>query len=96
MGSTEPMPFEEPDEAARSAPPLPFPVVGIGGSAGALAALRVFFEHVPAKHRDGLRHRLHLSPEHGSELDAILQRSTRMPVQQVSRNGCRSRSTTSM
>ncbi len=86
MGSTEPMPFEEPDEAARSAPPLPFPVVGIGGSAGALAALRVFFEHMPARTGMAFVIVLHLSPEHGSELDSILQRSTRMPVLQVSRN----------
>ncbi len=77
----------EPSDAEReSAPPrpaLPFPVVGIGGSAGALGALRTFFENAPAKTGMAFVIVMHLSPEHGSELDAILQRSTRMPVQQV-------------
>ena len=54
MGSTEPISFEEPDEATRSAVPLPFPVVGIGGSAGGLGALRLFFEHTPATTGNGL------------------------------------------
>ncbi|NML17354.1 CheR family methyltransferase [Azohydromonas caseinilytica] len=62
---------------------LPFPVVGIGGSAGGLAATLRLFEHMPGAPGMAFVVVLHLSPEHESSAAAILQRSTRMPVQQV-------------
>ena len=62
---------------------LNFPVVGIGASAGGLNALLRFFEHTPAQTGMAFVVILHLSPKHESNVDAILQRATRMPVKQV-------------
>jgi two-component system, chemotaxis family, CheB/CheR fusion protein len=59
------------------------PVVGLGGSAGALTALHAFFSNVPEKTGMAFVVVLHLSPDHESSLAAILQRSTLMPVIQV-------------
>lgn len=62
---------------------LNFPVVGMGASAGGLAALQLFFEHMPAQPGMAFVVVLHLSPKHKSSADAILQRHTKMAVQQV-------------
>ena len=62
---------------------LSFPVVGLGGSAGGLQALMTFFEHLPANPGMAFVVILHLSPHHESNAAQILQRSTPMPVQQV-------------
>lgn len=62
---------------------LPFPVIGIGASAGGLPALQRLFEGMPASHELAFVVVLHLSPKHPSSADAILQRTTRMPVVQV-------------
>jgi two-component system CheB/CheR fusion protein len=58
----------------------PFPIVGLGASAGGLEAYEAFFHHVPAD--SGLAFVLvsHLDPDHASMLTEILQRSTAMPV----------------
>jgi two-component system CheB/CheR fusion protein len=60
-----------------------FPLVGIGASAGGLAALREFFSAVPEN--SGLAYVVvvHLSPEHKSHLAELLQNSVKMPVEQV-------------
>jgi len=59
------------------------PMVGIGGSAGGLAALLQFFGAAPTD--GGLAYVvvMHLSAEHDSALPEILQRATKMPVRQV-------------
>ncbi|WP_228076620.1 chemotaxis protein CheB [Novilysobacter ciconiae] len=62
---------------------LPFPVVGVGASAGGLAALQRFFEQMPADPGMAFVVVLHLSPRHQSNAGAVLQRATRMPVEQV-------------
>ncbi|MDT3719075.1 CheR family methyltransferase [Pseudomonas oryzihabitans] len=62
---------------------LPFPVVGIGASAGGIQALLHFFEALPADCGMAFVVVMHLSSEHQSSLDEILQRVTRLPVQQV-------------
>ncbi|MEP7056435.1 MAG: chemotaxis protein CheB, partial [Caldimonas sp.] len=62
---------------------LDFPIVGIGASAGGLAALARFFEAMPARNGMAFVVVLHLSPSHESHASEILQRSTRMPVSQV-------------
>ncbi len=62
---------------------LPFPVVGIGASAGGLVALQGFLANVPAGPGMAFVVVLHLSPRHESNLATILQRSTSMPVVQV-------------
>ncbi|WP_368564263.1 CheR family methyltransferase [Pseudoxanthomonas sp. UTMC 1351] len=59
-------------------------VVGIGASAGGLAALSTFLDHLPADTSMAYVVILHLSPKHDSSADKLLQRSTRMPVIQVS------------
>jgi two-component system CheB/CheR fusion protein len=60
-----------------------FPVVGIGASAGGMVALLNLFEHMPVSHDMAFVVILHLSPTHPSSAGSILQRSTRMPVVQV-------------
>jgi len=62
---------------------LQFPVVGIGASAGGLQALREFFEHTPADCGMAFVVIMHLSPNHDSKADRILQAATAMPVIQV-------------
>jgi two-component system CheB/CheR fusion protein len=58
-------------------------VVGIGASAGGLQAITLFFENMP--HDNGMAFVviLHLSPDHQSIADKIIQESTRMPVLQM-------------
>jgi two-component system, chemotaxis family, CheB/CheR fusion protein len=60
-----------------------FLIVGLGASAGGIKAFRTFFEHVPPN--SGLAYVviLHLSPEYESRLPEVLQRSTSIPVMQV-------------
>lgn len=59
-------------------------VVGIGASAGGLAALFTFLDHLPTDTGMAYVVILHLSPKHDSSADKLLQRSTRMPVIQAS------------
>src|SRR4051812_44369534 len=76
-----------PSEAAPSVPSEPAPspplVVGIGGSAGGIRALKTFFTH--ASPRAGVAYVviLHLSPDHDSRLAEVLQSATAMPVTAV-------------
>jgi two-component system CheB/CheR fusion protein len=58
-------------------------VVGLGGSAGSLAALQTFFEKMPANSGMAFVVILHLSPEHESLMAEILQRSSSMPVIEI-------------
>ena len=73
-----------PERKALSPSTLEFPVVGIGASAGGLQAIKRFFENMP--HDNGMAFViiLHLSPDHQSVADKIIQESTKMPVLQVS------------
>ena len=59
------------------------PVLGIGASAGGLAALKVLFANVPE--HSGLAYVVvvHLSPEHESHLAEVLQPHVAVPIQQV-------------
>lgn len=61
-----------------------FLVVGIGASAGGIGALQEFFAQVPAASGCAYVVILHLSPEHDSQLVAILQSVTPLPVTSVS------------
>ncbi|ANN70719.1 CheR family methyltransferase [Bordetella bronchialis] len=65
---------------------LPFPVVGIGASAGAVETLKVFFENMPSNPGMAFVVVVHLSPKHESVLDRILQTCTSMPVVQVTKH----------
>ena len=74
---------EAPSDAGPVSSGLDFPVVGIGASAGGLAAIKALFEGLPDKPDMAFVVVLHLSPKHESNAAAILQTSTRMPVAQV-------------
>ena len=80
---SEPLPGEESvleeltDEETRVSP---FPVVGIGASAGGLEAFRQVLEHLPAETGMAYVFVQHLSPQHSSLLAPILGRATSMPV----------------
>ena len=62
-----------------------FPIVGIGASAGGLAALESFFSGMPADTDPGMAFVVvqHLAPDHKSMLTELIQRYTRMQVLEV-------------
>jgi len=60
-----------------------FLLVGIGASAGGVQALKSLFASIPADSGMAYAVVLHLSQAHESNLDAILQTQTAMPVLQV-------------
>ena len=62
---------------------LPFPVVGVGASAGGMAAAVELFTQMPDLSGMAFVLVLHLSPEHESHAAEILQRVTRLRVVQV-------------
>ncbi len=63
----------------------PFSVIGVGTSAGGLKALTAFFSAL--KPADIARHAIivvqHLEPDHGSILDELIQRHTKMKVREA-------------
>ena len=62
-----------------------FPIVGIGASAGGLAAFEAFFSAMPADKEPGMAFILvqHLAPDHTSILSELIRRYTRMQVFEV-------------
>ena len=73
------------EQAARDDAPAPattFPIVGIGASAGGLAAIEAFFAAMPSDADTGMAFVLvqHLSPDHKSVLVELVKRYTRMQV----------------
>jgi len=64
-------------------PPGSVPVVGLGGSAGSLAALIAFVSKIPEGSGAAYVIVVHLSPEHECMLAEILQRETTLPVDSV-------------
>src|SRR5687767_8349983 len=65
--------------------PQPFPIVGIGASAGGLAAFEAFFSGMPGDRDSGMAFVLvqHLAPDHESMLVDLVKRYTRMAVCEV-------------
>lgn len=63
--------------------PKDFLTVGIGASAGGIKPLKEFFAAMPDRNGMAFVVILHLSPEHESQLSAVLQTNTSMPVIQV-------------
>ena len=59
------------------------PIVGIGASAGGVAALQSLFDALPERLGAALVIILHLDPDHRSELAAVLSTHSHFPVQQV-------------
>ncbi|MCX7143109.1 MAG: chemotaxis protein CheB, partial [Proteobacteria bacterium] len=66
-------------------PHTAFPIVGIGASAGGLAAFEAFFSGMPADTDPGMAFVLvqHLAPDHKSILSDLIRRYTRMRVLEV-------------
>jgi chemotaxis methyl-accepting protein methylase len=62
---------------------LPFPIVGIGASAGGLEALEQFLRHVPGNSGIAFVIVQHLDPTHKGIMAELLQRTTAMEVFQV-------------
>src|SRR5262245_40848649 len=62
---------------------VPRAIVGLGASAGGIAALREFFAHVPSETGIAWVVILHLSPDHDSKLAEIIQTTADVPVTQV-------------
>ena len=62
-----------------------FPIVGIGASAGGLAAFSEFFSGMPSDNSPGMAFVLvqHLAPDHESILTELIQRNTHMRVFEV-------------
>ena len=75
-----------PSEAPAPAPAAKnFPIVGIGASAGGLAALEAFFSALPSDSPCGMAFVLvqHLAPDHKSILRDLVKRYTSMQVYEV-------------
>jgi two-component system, chemotaxis family, CheB/CheR fusion protein len=72
-------------EPGKAGPGFPLPVVGIGASAGGLAAFEAFFSGMPADTDPGMAFVLvqHLAPDHKSILTHLVRRYTRMQVSEV-------------
>jgi len=86
--STRAIPTPAPTKSAAAATTQPatgFPIVGIGASAGGLAAFEAFFSGMPADADPGMAFVLvqHLAPDHKSILTELIQRYTRMQVFEV-------------
>jgi len=72
-------------QTTNNAPVVKFPIVGIGASAGGLAAFEGFFSGMPADIDTGMAFVLvqHLAPDHKSILSDLIQHYTRMQVFEV-------------
>ena len=64
----------------------PFPIVGIGASAGGLEAFRHLLKSLPLDTGLGFVLVQHLDPQHESALTQLLTRATSMPVHEVTNN----------
>lgn len=70
-----------PQQPTGTAPP--FPIVGIGASAGGLKAAEMLLRHTPADSGMAFVLVFHLDPNYKSEAAELLQRHARVPVTQV-------------
>ncbi|MGH9437340.1 MAG: chemotaxis protein CheB, partial [Terriglobia bacterium] len=75
-----------PSGSLKASEKSPFPVVGIGASAGGLEAFTRLLEHLPAVTGMSFVLVQHLMPKHESILAELLSKKTRMPVNEV-KNG---------
>src|SRR6266513_1849928 len=77
---------EKKTQKTNGQPPKPFPIAGIGASAGGLEAFSELLQNLSPKL--GMAYVLvqHLSPDHESFLPQILERKTKMKVHQVKDN----------
>ena len=80
-----PQAIEPADGVPAGISPGDFPIVGIGASAGGLAAFEAFFSGMPSDADPGMAFVLvqHLAPDHESILTDLIRRYTRMEVFEV-------------
>lgn len=88
LDTTEENPISKPpapDADSNKSPKEDFPIVGIGASAGGLAAFEAFFSAISDDIKTGMAFVLvqHLDPTHKSILSDLIGRYTRMPVYEV-------------
>ena len=78
-------PKQDAPQVGADPPAVSFPIVGIGASAGGLAALAAFFSAMPTDTECGMAFVLvrHLAPDHKSILAELVRRHTRMQVYEV-------------
>jgi two-component system, chemotaxis family, CheB/CheR fusion protein len=81
--STDPAPDTDHRPPEDEPAGVPFPVVGVGASAGGLEAYSELFEALPADPGMAFLVVSHLDPEHKSHLPEILGRVSKMPVREV-------------
>ncbi len=84
-GEAQAPPAPDGPELSAGKPGGGFPIVGIGASAGGLAAFEAFFSGMPADKEPGMAFVLvqHLAPDHKSILTDLIRRYTRMQVYEV-------------
>jgi two-component system CheB/CheR fusion protein len=75
-------PATAPHEPAPPSGP-PFPVVGVGASAGGLESFTEVLQNLPATSGVAILYASHLEPHHKSHLQEILTKVSRMPVREV-------------
>ena len=75
-------PLSEPVDDVQGTATAAFPIVGIGASAGGLAAFQAFFSGIPVNTNPGMAFLLvqHLDPDHESILAELIRRYTPLPV----------------
>ena len=88
LPTTEEKPLSKPpasDTDLNQPPKQDFPIVGIGASAGGLAAFEKFFSAIPNRTETGMAFVLvqHLDPNHKSILTDLIGRYTQMPVYEI-------------
>jgi two-component system CheB/CheR fusion protein len=71
---------KQPDTTTPASPPSPFPIVGVGASAGGLEAFSQLLENLPPDTGLAFVFIQHLDPGHASLLGALITRKTAMPV----------------
>ena len=62
---------------------MPFPIVGIGASAGGLEAFTQLLKNLPTDTGMAFVLVQHLDPDHDSALTELLSRATTLPVHEV-------------
>ncbi len=75
-----------PQQAALASGKEPFPIVGIGASAGGLEAFTRLLERLPLDTGMAFVLVQHLDPAHESALTGLLARTTSLPVREVTNN----------
>src|SRR5262249_8538175 len=80
---TAPLPSDAAKAAEERDGHSPFPIVGVGASAGGLEAFSQLLEHLPEKTGMAFVLVQHLDPAHESKLSHLLAKTTKMSVEEA-------------